>query len=215
MPLSDIVDRLEPEVEPVTLVLSRRAAKRFDEARQEAERARRHLARVEDADTDKMAKSPAVREARERVDAAQQAVTEAQQQADATRHTFWLRQLGNERWTELEGLVPATTDQKLTLGKGLRHNPELFPIVALAFSLVDVDDDRAPTGPAVPQAELDALDEALRAAKGNPERAIKAADRAMPDSLVELNRRLPMGGWEALTKALFDLNVEVDQVPLS
>lgn len=219
MPLSDIVDQLEPDLEDVTLVLSRRAQQRVERAREQLDSASRQVAQAEQDEKGKMAKSGRVAKARKLADTSAEKLAAAETAAAAHRHTFWLRQLGNARWNELEFLVPPTDDQKVRIGRGLQHNPELFPIVALAFSLVDVtvNGDDVPTvqGPAVSQDALDRLDKALKAAGGDPDKAVKAADDTMPPELVDLNAKLPHGGWERLTAVLYSLNIEVTQVPLS
>lgn len=217
MPLSDIVAHLEPEVEPVQIMSSRRAAARLEVARQTLDRAKAKLERATEGQKVRMSKD--LVEERAALDAAQAEVDAAHAEALKHRHVVWIRQLGNERWKELIWRVPPTDDQKGRVGRGLDHNPELFPIVALAFSFVDVEADdeghlRQVVGPAIEQSALDKLDEALKKANGDPDAAVKAADNHMPEEMIDLNRKIPAGEWERLVSVLYSLNVEATRVPL-
>jgi hypothetical protein len=219
MPLADLLhDGWEPEVRAVDMLLDRTAGSRLQRATRSVELAKARLNKAEEAESGSMSR-PEVARAKGELEEAEAELVAAQTHAQGKRVTVYLRELGNRRWKELLWLVPPTAQQRERLGQQLDHNPELFPIVAIAFSLVDVeqreDGSLKVVGPAVDREQLDALDAALAKAAGDPKRAERACDHAMPEDIVTLNERLRAGGWERLAAVLFELNLEVSQVPLS
>lgn len=218
MPLDDLFDDWEPEVRPVEMLLDRTVGSRLAAATREVETAEQKLSQAEEDEKGGM-RRPKVAEAKQQLQQAQDRLAQVSELAARKRKTLHLVELGNRRWKELLWLVPPTRQQTERLGDHLDHNPELFPIVAVAFSLVDVkegdDGELHVVGPAVDQTQLDTLDAALKKAAGDPAKSVKACDEHMPDTVVELNDRLRAGGWERLTAVLFQLNLEVSQVPLS
>lgn len=212
--LDDLVDGLDVHVEFVDMLLNRGLAMQIETAERDLKRAQAAATAAEEAEASQMSK-PQLAAARAAVDEAQAALDAAQAKAGSSRVKLHVQALGNRRWKELLWLVPPTDEQRARLGDKLDHNPELFPVVALAFALVDVDDDGRPTGTMVDQAELDALENVLQQAKGHPVKAQEAADELMPPGIVKLNEKLTAGGWDRLTAALYRANLEVSQVPLS
>lgn len=214
MRLDQLVETLDPEVAEVRLTMDRQAASKVEQARRRVELATHAVEQAEDAEQGSMSK-PETAKARTVLEQAREQLAEAEQAADAKTVSLHVRELGNARWKKLLWLVPPTAEQRDRVGRGLDHNPELFPVVALAFSLVDVDDDGQLQGPAIDQEQLDGLYEALEKAAGDPAKAVKAADEHMPDAMVKLNAKMRAGGWEKLTAKMYELNLEVSQVPLS
>jgi hypothetical protein len=218
MSLSDLLDSWEPEVRPVDMLLDRTAGARLERAARTVELAEGRLQTVEQAEAGQMSR-PDVARAKAALEEAQAELDAAKTEAQSKRVTVHMRELGNRRWKELLWLVPPTKQQRERLGPQLDHNPELFPVVAIAFSLVDVetgeDGKLTVVGPAVDPEQLDVLNVALTKAAGDPARAVKACDDNMPYDIMRLNEQLRAGGWEQLTGVLFQLNLEVSQVPLS
>lgn len=219
MPLDQMLDHLEqPEVRPVDMLVDRAAAGRLQRAQRNHTLAEARFKQAEEAEKGQMSR-PDVARTKQALEEAEAELAKARAAAAGKRVTVHLRELGNRRWKDLIWLIPPTQQQRERLGPKTDHNPELFPVVAIAFSLVDVEQDEdgqlRVVGPAVDQEQLDRLDAALKKAAGDPGRAIKACDEHMPDDIVRLNELLRAGGWEQLTGHLFDLNLEVSQVPFS
>lgn len=213
--LDALTSKLDREVDTVDVLTSRTAARKVDQARSVRDQLSALVDSLEDADAGQMQKSAQTVDARRQLDQAEQDLAAATAAAERTRVTLHLAQLGNRFWKRLLWLIPPTAEQQARMGRKLDHNPEVFPVVAVAFSLVDVDEHGKVTGPAVDQDDLDGLLAALEKAGGDPARAARTVDDHLPPAIVTLNERLTPGGWDQLTGKLYQLNLEVSQVPLS
>lgn len=179
----------------VPILLSTEAADDLSRAESRVEAAETVVRRAEAAEAELLNK-PHTEEAKRALETARERLAAAQKAARQHLQEFELRSVGSTLWDRLITANRPTEEQVKLYGKRL-WNRETFPLVAVAFSLVE---------PCVEPDQLDTYLKWLDTLTGDP---------PIPPDVIDLKSRVPDVVWQQIWGAALRVNAGANQVPLS
>lgn len=179
----------------VPILLSTEAADRLAQTQAKVEAAEVVVRRAQAGEQEMLSK-PRTEAAQQRLAEAQAELAEAEAAARPHLVEFQLQSMGSTLWDRLITANRPTDDQVKLYGR-IRWNRDTFPLVAVAFSLVD---------PEVEPDQLDAYREWLDSRNGEP---------PVPADVMTLRDKVPDVVWQQIWGAALRVNAGENQVPLS
>ena len=180
----------------VPILLSTEAADRLRQAQDRVDAAEKVVGAMRAAEADLLSK-PRTETAERRLEDVQAELAEAEEAARPHLVQFELQSVGSTLW---DRLITANrpTDEQIRLYGRIRWNRDTFPLVAVAFSLID---------PEVDPNQLDAYRGWLDGRQED--------EPPIPQDVVDMKTNVPDVVWQQIWGAALRVNAGENKVPLS